>query len=315
VSILPGYNSLIGAWAKRRFGIPFVLDYQDPWVSEWGARQPMFSKAGISHLVASVLERRVLPTVDALTAVSNGTFDSLKDRNLIPKGVPIRALPIGIEEHDHEVARIYGKSAIERAPGRKELVYLGSVNDGMIGTIKSIFVALRAASESGSALNLRVSFIGTSGMARGADRMGLRAMAKTAGVEGQVQVMPGRIGYLDALRTMQDADALLLAGTEFAHYTASKVFPYWLSGKPVIGLFHERSTVFDIANDIGGIGVIPYGSSAEPKEVVPALTQMFRDVALGNNLALPERNTERFEKYSARAIARQYAEIFDAIAK
>src|ERR1043165_4234938 len=35
-TVLPGYTSLIGAWAKRRFGLPFVLDYQDPWVSHWG---------------------------------------------------------------------------------------------------------------------------------------------------------------------------------------------------------------------------------------------------------------------------------------
>src|SRR5256885_16812657 len=34
-TVLPGYTSLIGAWVKRKFGLPFVLDYQAPWVSDW----------------------------------------------------------------------------------------------------------------------------------------------------------------------------------------------------------------------------------------------------------------------------------------
>jgi hypothetical protein len=32
VTALPGCASLVGAWAKRRLHLPFVLDYQDPWV-------------------------------------------------------------------------------------------------------------------------------------------------------------------------------------------------------------------------------------------------------------------------------------------
>ena len=68
-TVLPGYTSLIGAWAKRKFGLPFVLDYQDPWVSDWGAK-PRLSKTGIADWLAIKLEPRVVRLADALTAVS-----------------------------------------------------------------------------------------------------------------------------------------------------------------------------------------------------------------------------------------------------
>src|SRR5438309_2948433 len=36
VTIHPTYPALLGPMLKRKFGLPFVLDYQDPWVGAWG---------------------------------------------------------------------------------------------------------------------------------------------------------------------------------------------------------------------------------------------------------------------------------------
>ena len=36
ITIYPTYPALLGPMLKRRFAIPFVLDYQDPWVGAWG---------------------------------------------------------------------------------------------------------------------------------------------------------------------------------------------------------------------------------------------------------------------------------------
>ena len=36
ITIYPTYPALLGPMLKRRFHVPFVLDYQDPWVGAWG---------------------------------------------------------------------------------------------------------------------------------------------------------------------------------------------------------------------------------------------------------------------------------------
>ena len=51
----PFYPMLLAPEIKRRLGIPVVLDFQDPWVSAWGAAQPVFSKAGLSKDRKSVV--------------------------------------------------------------------------------------------------------------------------------------------------------------------------------------------------------------------------------------------------------------------
>ena len=36
ITIYPTYPALLGPMLKRRFRVPFVLDYQDPWIGAWG---------------------------------------------------------------------------------------------------------------------------------------------------------------------------------------------------------------------------------------------------------------------------------------
>ena len=120
VTVLPGFASLVGAWAKRKFSLPFVLDYQDPWVSDWGAEQPRLSKAGFSHRLARHFEPKVVPQADALTAVSAETLAGLRQRNLIRPGTPVEIIPIGAAPEDHAVAARMGKSQIEQGAGSRE---------------------------------------------------------------------------------------------------------------------------------------------------------------------------------------------------
>ena len=36
ITIFPAYTSILGPRLSRRFGVPFILDYQDPWIGAWG---------------------------------------------------------------------------------------------------------------------------------------------------------------------------------------------------------------------------------------------------------------------------------------
>src|SRR5712692_6373115 len=108
ITIYPAYTALLGPLLKRRFGVPFVLDYQDPWVGEWGktvgpgagGRPDLRSR--ISRFVAARLEPLALGAADAITAVSRATYEPALRRN--PRATPRVAeeLPIGWDDRDFE---------------------------------------------------------------------------------------------------------------------------------------------------------------------------------------------------------------------
>src|SRR2546423_299730 len=276
VSVLPGYAGLLGGWAKRRFHVPFVLDYQDPWVSDWGAAQPPWSKSGIAHRLAERLEPRFAPLANAVTAVSHGTLNGLRKRGLLGAETPTAELPIGSDPSDHEVARRAGKSHLEKESGVFDVVYLGTVPEKKVPALRAVLGALGRAS---FGAKVRFHFIGTSGRVDGDDSMGFGRITAGCNATQFVRLDPRRIPYLDALRTMQTADALLMLGSTEPHYTASKLFPYWLADRPIVGMAHEQSTVVEIAQQLGGIRLCKYSSESDVAQAAERLVEMI--AALG----------------------------------
>ncbi|MCL4789408.1 MAG: glycosyltransferase [Verrucomicrobia bacterium] len=312
-TVLPGYTSLIGAWAKRKLGLPFVLDYQDPWVSDWSAKQPRLSKAGLSHWLARNLEPGAVAAADALTAVSGQTLNSLRVRHLLKTGVPTETIPIGADPNDHDVARRVGRSWIRRDPDEFVLAYTGTIIEGMLPCVRTLFRSVRALTDANPSPRILIHFIGTSADPSGKDALGLMGLAEELGVGRVFRLEPRRIGYLDALRSMQDADALLLLGSRASHYTASKLFPCWLSGKPVLALFHAASTVNELAAELGGVHLVKYDNQEGPETRVDETARVLRQLIEHDSVALRPRNQSAFEPYSSRGTAQRYAALFDRV--
>lgn len=310
-TVLPGYTSLVGAWAKRTFGIPFVLDYQDPWVTDAGAQQPRLTKAGLAHWLALQCEPRVLPQVDALTSVSDESLETLRHRRLIPPGTPIEIVPIGAEERDHAVAATAGRSAVQKEPGVADLVYVGTLTERMLPALRTLLAAVKTLTDSGR--QLRVHLIGTSAQPQGTDSVRAGRIIRETGTEACVRLSPGRIPYLDALRTMQDADVLLLLGSTDSHYTASKIFPCWLAQKPILGVFHAGSTVTSLATQLGGVALVTYDQFNGPETCVAETALKIEQLFLARDGAMPPRQPAAFAPYSASGVAKTFAGLFDRV--
>jgi len=312
-TVLPGYTMLVGAWAKTNFGLPFVLDYQDPWVSDWGGKQPPLSKAGMSHWLATKLEPRAVAAADALTTVSEETLASLRQRGLLRRSLPVEIIPIGASEEDHRVAAEKGCSVITKQSGDFALAYAGTVAERMLPIVEACFRAVRRMIDMNQARRIVLHFIGTSAQPNGRDVHSLMSLARHCGLENCFRLEPRRIPYLDALRSMQDADALLLIGSTDSHYTASKIFPCWLSGKPIVALFHACSTVNEIARELGGVRVITYDERESAESRINELAAALFDVTKGASGAVAPRHRPAFAPYSARAVAGRFAALFDRV--
>ena len=63
----PFYPFLLARQVKRQLRRPVVLDFQDPWVSKWGATRTPLTKAWAAHQIAKWLEPVAVKSADFIT--------------------------------------------------------------------------------------------------------------------------------------------------------------------------------------------------------------------------------------------------------
>lgn len=265
----------------------------------------------MAHELALYFEPNVVRLADALTAVSDETLDTLRQRKLVGNGTPVEIIPIGADEGDHEHARREGKSIIRKQSGVVDVAYVGTITHRMLPALRAFLLGARQVIATG--VRLRVHLIGTSAQPDGDDRLGIERVVAELGATAFVRLEPQRIPYLDALRSMQQSDILLLLGSTDSHYTASKIFACWLTRMPVLALFHTRSTINQLAYDLGGVAVVNYDERNSPETRVDEVASVLRGVINRRGDALPSRNERAFELYSSRGVAQRYAALFDRI--
>jgi glycosyltransferase involved in cell wall biosynthesis len=263
ITIYPAYPALLGPLLKRRFHVPFVLDYQDPWVGEWGRTVGAGEHGGpdlrsrASRFAAMRLEPIALRAADGVTAVSAATYEQALARHRIACPAATAELPIGWDEADVAFLRTCAERrprVIPTGDGLVHIAYVGTLLPTGLDTLRAVYAACARLRErdAASAARLRLHFVGTSNQ-RSADAPP-RAIpvAREFGVDDLVTEHPARLDYFDALQTLDDASAVLLMGSREPHYTPSKVFPAMLSGRPLLALYHAQSTASDLLRRFGG---------------------------------------------------------------
>ena len=113
------------------------------------------------------------------------------------------------------------------------------------------FARCRAA-HPGAMAKVQLNFIGTSNQPNGVGAYRIRPLAEMAGIADAINEVPQRVPYLDAIGTLARSDGLLLIGSDERHYTASKIYPALLSGRPYLSLFNVESSAHAILSRAGG---------------------------------------------------------------
>lgn len=310
----PFYPMIMAGAIKRRFGVPIVLDFQDPWVSAWGAQQPRLSKAGIVHALSLVLERRCVRQADFITSVSQIQNEEMLQRYPALDAERMAAIPIGGDPEDFSGLRDLAPGpGAEVARSTIDLCYVGTIWPRAEPTLRIVFRGLRRLREQmPQAARIRLNFLGTSSQSGQSEAYCVMPIAAEEGVAAAVTEAPARVSYLDALARMARADGLLVIGSNEPHYTASKIFPVLMSGKPYMSLLHTASSAHQILQAAGGGLALAFDQGGNSERTYEDIATALRTLAF-NPRSIPPADARQYSQYEASAIAARYATIFDFV--
>jgi hypothetical protein len=300
---------LLGPRWRRKYKVPFIVDYQDPWVDDYYRGRPRLRPPGgrLKHAMANTLHRYMEPFVlrhaSGITAVSPSYPQQLFKRYAWAKRLPVLVQPFPGDEQD--LVRAASASPVMRhwQSGLIHWVYAGAIAPPMLRPVRALFAALRDHAP-GLVARLRLHFIGT-GYAGG--NPVVSPLAREYGLQAVVDEHPRRIPYSEVLAVIKQAHALLVIGSDDATYTASKLYPYLLARKPLLAIVHERSPIADVMKRVRGGVCIGFADEDEN-----ALAARVSDLWLAGDqhLRAVELDHAAFAPHTAGEATRELVEFF-----
>lgn len=272
---------MLGPRWRRKFNVPFVIDYQDPWVNDYYRDHPAVTPPGgrlkfrIADAMHRWMEPRVLQKCAGLTAVSPAYPAQLRARYSFDLP-PVLVQPFPGAKGDFERLR---RDASAAGHDKIEWLYVGRGGADMATSLRALFIAIRDHAPLSLKKRLRLRFVGTSYAAAGKGVRTVVPIAEEVGLADLVEESPDRISYEQTLAMLVRADALIVPGSDDPSYTASKIYPYLLAGRPLLAVFHRESSVVDLmAKARGGVCV-----AFNPQDAVDAIAQQIADQWLSSD--------------------------------
>jgi glycosyltransferase involved in cell wall biosynthesis len=317
IPVPPYFPMVLGRLAHLRFGVPYVIDYIDPWVTDYYWKVPRSQRPPkwvLSDFLSRKLERFSIRRVAHIIGVSKGTTDGVVARYPWLSEDNATEIPYGGEEAATEYVRAHPRpnQFFDPDDGLLHVSYVGRGGPDMLPALRQVFAAVLSGLKRSPQLfgRLRLHFIGTT-YANSADQYYFLPLARELGLEAIVDEHPGRVPYFDALQILSDSHALIVVGSEEAHYTASKIFPYILSRRAILAVFHEKSSVVKILRETEAGAVVTFDQQDPVSEKAEEISMKLEKI-----LALPSDYVVRtcwkaFEPYTTRAMTARLARTFD----
>ena len=313
VTIPSNFLAPLGRLVHMRYGLPFGIDYQDPWVNRWPGVDKPFTRAWGSYQLANLLEPWAVKGAALITGMAPGYVAGMLERNpAIAREAVTAYMPMGNAPEDFELV-----GALKRPPflfhpddGLFHMIYAGALLPAGVVVLDAFLDGLKALRQTAprDASRLRVHFVGTGSSPD--DPEGYRVMprAERAGVADMISEHPHRIGYVDTLNHLERSSAVLVLGSTERHYTPSKVFQAMLSKRPVFAMLHAESTAVDMITRARAGRVLTLTEQAMPApgaiaaELLALMGEMHEASAV---------DQAGFEAFSARESTRALAEALD----
>jgi hypothetical protein len=311
----------LGPYWRRRFGVRFVVDIQDPWRTDYYEREgappaPGGRKYWLARFLARTFEERTYRRASGFMSVSARYLSDLAQRYPWFAAKPQRTICFGATRLDFEFVKkmVANEKRRDRIPGEIRIVYTGAVGPIMRQALDVLFAALRSYRERvAAAERIRFHFLGTSYAAKGSGQFSVMPVAQACGVDDIVFELPNRLGYLESLGVLIEADALLVLGSSDRAYSPSKVYPFFLSGKPILSIVHRDSVLETILTGLNCSITAAFDYSFPADDATESIHRFF-DMALAGfpSASLPVRQEEQFnQSFLAETLTRRQCELFE----
>jgi glycosyltransferase involved in cell wall biosynthesis len=302
----------LGRLWQRRFGVPYILDFQDPWFRDRPAASQTTKhvwKSRIGNLLASLMERFAVEKAKGLLSVSPHYLATLKQRypNAIAfaDGGHAETIPFGGREPDYP-------APMQRAHPPFIIAYVGAggaLMEKSFSYLMRLFAALSKV-EPNLVRQFQIRLVGTdSGWTDGQPKY-LKNLADALGLADLVTEDPTLVPYSKATRIAADADGLLVLGVDEPAYMASKLFSYASLQKPLLACIGCRSQMNDYFSrypDLGNLLHFDEGEGSDPHN--EALLHDFL-IKVMNNHRSPR--VELLAAHSGEAMTQKLVKFLDA---
>lgn len=305
ITIPSFYGALWGRWLHANTGIPYGIDYIDPWVHEFPGSERTFSRHWWATRVSRILEPIAVKKASLISGVAASYFSGVIERNpALKNSCEFVAIPYGSERSDHEAVPNLNIAPyiFHHESGKIKLVYAGAMLPKAYPILEKVFKSLQQQPEIFA--NIEFHFIGTGKSPTDIHGFNIKPMAMKYGLwEKSVFEFPARIPYLDVLVHLKEADGVFILGSTEPHYTPSKVYQAVLSKKPILAILHKESTgVGVIRNSKAGV-VVDFEEKEDLEKIEQDFVEQWKSyVAFRNEYSYDAIDQSMFEKYSAERI-------------
>lgn len=169
IPVPPNPTIVLGRLAYVRFGIPYVVDYQDPIASDYYWTLPRSKrppKHALAYFMGRLMERFGIAKVTQIVGVSKGTTDIVAARYPWLGRVVATEIPLGGEPADFEYLRSHPRRNLifDPADGYLHVSYIGAYALAMAPIVRTLFAAFARLRELDSQMfsRVRLHFVGTS---------------------------------------------------------------------------------------------------------------------------------------------------------
>ena len=280
---------LIGKSLHKKYNIPWLADFRDPW-STWD----MLDQFGVMAPVRALhrrLERKVVQSADVVLTVSGTWAAELQDMY----GRDVAVIPNGFDPSDFPVTD-------GRQPDKFVMAHFGLLNAFRYDPVFWQVLDDLAADQPQFAESLEIRLYGN------VDQDVADKLHRYSNLSGRIMLM-GTVSHQEVVKAYQEAAVLLLFmnnSSNAAGHIPGKLFEYLAARRPVLALGDPSGDTAGILSKTNAGDTIAWGNTGDLNNTI---MRRFRDFMENRDLLV---NEEALKAYTRQSQTSRLARLMDS---